>query len=258
MRPIVTLLTDFGTVDGFVGAIKGVILGHAPSAQVVDLTHEIPPQDIAAGARALQEAVRFFPSGTIHVAVVDPGVGTARRPLLINSGGQLLVGPDNGLLSMAAAAGSPAWSLEREEWFLTPLSSTFHGRDVFASVAGHLAVGTPPQSFGPSTDAWVCLEQPLAESRGDQILGRVIYADRFGNLVTNIDAQLMGDAASWEASLGQRAIGPIRRTYGEVEPGQWVAYIGSSGRLEIAVREDSARALAGEGAERAMVTLCKR
>jgi len=258
MKPIVTLLTDFGTVDGFVGAIKGVILGHAPSAQVVDLTHEIPPQDIVAGARALQEAVRFFPAGTIHVAVVDPGVGTARRPLLINSGGQLLVGPDNGLLSMAAAAGSPAWFLEWEEWFLTPLSSTFHGRDVFASVAGHLAAGTPPQSFGPSTDAWVCLEQSLAESRGDQILGRVIYADRFGNLVTNIDAQLMVDAASWEVSLGQRAIGPIRRTYGEVEPGQWVAYIGSSGRLEIAVRESSARALAGEGAERAMVTMCKR
>ena len=166
-EPLVTLLSDFGTRDGYVGAMKGVILSRAPRARVVDLTHDIAPQDVRAGARALRQAVPWFPSGTIHVAVVDPGVGTSRRPLLVRSQGQLLVGPDNGLLSLAAATDAEAWVLDRPELFLDELSATFHGRDVFASVAGHLAAGRLARA--PAARAWTSsrvLQEPRPRAGG--------------------------------------------------------------------------------------------
>ena len=150
---IVTLLSDFGTVDGYVAAMKGVVLSLAPQVQLVDLTHDIPPQDIAAGAWALAAAQSTFPEGSIHVAVVDPGVGTARRGLLLRRDGQLFVGPDNGLLSwLRCGEGDEAWSLDVAEAHRGDASATFHGRDVFASVAGHLAAGRPAASLGSPYD----------------------------------------------------------------------------------------------------------
>ena len=239
MRTIVTLVTDFGTVDGFVGAIKGVILGRCPHATVVDITHDIPPQDVRAGARALAEAAPHFPPGSIHVAVVDPGVGTPRHPLLLASEGQLFIGPDNGLLSLAAP-GAEAWILNRPQLFRSTVSRTFHGRDVFASVAGHLAAGLPPRSCGEPVKRWARLEQPRPRAEGDRLEGVVLHVDRFGNLITNLDQAAVGDPGCWEVRLEERDIGPIRGTFGEVAPGQWVAYIGSSGALEIAIRDGDA------------------
>ena len=243
MGTIITLLTDFGTADGYVGAMKGVILRRSPGATVVDITHDIPPQKVHAGARALAEAAPLFPAGTIHVAVVDPGVGSARHPLLVASEGQLFIGPDNGLLSLAAPAGE-ARALDRRELFRATVSSTFHGRDVFASVAGHLAAGLPPQSCGHVVERWQRLQLPKPTMEADRIAGTVIHVDRFGNLITNLKRGAVGDAARWRIFVDERDIGPIRGTFSDVAPGQWVAYIGSGGELEIAVRDgDAASAL---------------
>jgi hypothetical protein len=248
-RSIVTLLTDFGTVDGFVGAMKGVILSRAPEAQLVDLTHEIPSQDVRAGAWALREAASMFPVGTIHVAVVDPGVGTARRPILVRSGGQLLVGPDNGLLGLAAPTGE-CWMLDRRELHRAEVSDTFHGRDIFASVAGHLAAGVRPEACGSSTSSFQRIEEPEARSVGGQLQGTVVHVDRFGNLVTNIRRELLADRRDpWQVEVGGHPVGPLRRTFADVAVGEPVAYIGSSGVLELAVRDGRADGLAVRGAE---------
>ncbi len=245
MRPIVTLLTDFGTIDGFVGAMKGVILSRAPEAQIIDLTHEIPPHDVRAGAWALREAASTFPRGTIHVAVIDPGVGTARRALLLGCDGHLFLGPDNGVLSYVASRGSQGWVLDRDGLFCSRVSSTFHGRDVFASVAGHLAAGMEPKSCGSPTQHWVTLEQPIASQQGRTVRGQVVHIDRFGNLVTNISENLLRSSTSWTVVLANTNIGPIRSTFADGEPGEWVSYMGSSGALEIAVCKGNASASGG-------------
>jgi hypothetical protein len=238
--PIVTLLTDFGTVDGFVGAMKGAILSRAPTAQVVDVTHDVPPHDVLAGAWALREAVAAFPRGSIHLAVVDPGVGTSRRPLLLRSAGQLFVGPDNGLLSLAAAEAKEGWILDRPAFHAPVVSPTFHGRDVFASVAGHLAAGLVPATCGTPTESWMRIRIPEAVRSEREIRGRVIRADRFGNLVTNIRAEDLNGPSGWQVRVAGTSVGPIRAVYGEVAPGAWVAYVGSGGALEIAIREGNA------------------
>jgi S-adenosyl-L-methionine hydrolase (adenosine-forming) len=243
MGRIVTLLTDFGTVDGYVGAMKGVILVRAPDAHVVDLTHDIPPQDVRAGAWALREAARTFPADTIHVAVVDPEVGTGRRPLLLESAAQLLLGPDNGVLSLAATA-ARGWVLDRPEHFRAEVSATFHGRDIFAAVAGRLAAGLLPGACGSATASWVQIDESRAHPSQDEIRGHVVHADRFGNLVTNVGRDLLGQE-TWSVRLAGRAVGPLRRTFGDVARGEWVAYLGSAGRLEIAVRDGSAREAGG-------------
>ncbi len=245
MKTIVTLLTDFGTADGFVGAMKGVLLRRCPDAVLVDISHDIPPQDIRAGARALAEAAPMFPPGTIHVAVVDPGVGTTRRPLLLASAGQLFIGPDNGLLTLAATAGE-AWILNRPQLFRATVSSTFHGRDIFASVAGHVAAGLPPQACGSPVKRWTTLQLPQPRLDGDRLVGAVVHVDRFGNLITNLDRQRVGAPAAWLVTLQERDIGPIRGTFGEVAPGCWVAYIGSGGELEIAIRDGDAASALGK------------
>jgi len=240
MQRIVTLLTDFGTSDGFVGAMKGVILSLCPTAQVVDLTHEIPPQDVVAGAWALREATATFPPATIHVAVVDPGVGTTRRPILVEHEQTFFVGPDNGLLSLAAPRGS-AFLLDRSELHAPKVSSTFHGRDVFAPVAGHLASGRSPRDCGtpfPSGDR-VRIEWPAATRGHGQIVGQVVHVDHFGNLVTNMTRDdLAGE--EWVVTLASLDVGPVRSTFGDVKRGEWVAYMGSNGYLEIAIREGNA------------------
>jgi S-adenosylmethionine hydrolase len=254
MSAIVTLLSDFGTADGFVGAMKGVVLSRAPLARIVDLTHDIAPHDVRAGAWALREAAATFPQGTIHVAVVDPGVGTERRAILLLSCGQLYLGPDNGLLSLAAPQGQ-GWVLDRPELFCRGVSSTFHGRDIFASVAGHLAAGVAPEACGTPIATWARLERPVATLSENEVQGEVVHVDRFGNLVTNIICAELDSVDGWEVHLDDRPLGAIRTTFGDVDRGRWVAYTGSSGALEIAVREG--RAGDQPGSDRARVTLCR-
>jgi S-adenosylmethionine hydrolase len=250
-RPLVTLLTDFGTVDGYLGAVKGVILSLAPAAQLVDLSHEVPRENVGEGAWALREAASCFPAGTIHLAVVDPGVGSARRPLLLGCRGQWFVGPDNGLLTLAARRDAPGgcrgWVLDQPRFHRAPVSATFHGRDLFGAVAGHLAAGVPVESCGTPTSEWIELPTPSAEQRADGTLeGCVVHVDRFGNLITNLEAEQLA-GAGWRVRIAGREVGPLRTTFAEVAPGEWLAYLGSSGRLEVAVREGSAAA-AGPGA----------
>jgi len=246
---VVTLLTDFGTADGFVGAMKGVITRLAPTARILDITHDIPPGDIAAGAFALEAAARFFPPSTVHVAVIDPGVGTARRALAIEAGGQVFVGPDNGLLSLATIGKRSTVVLSPARIAVGPVSATFHGRDLFAPAAAKLANGIAVSRLGKPVHAIVELVLP-AVARGDgRLVGEVIHADRFGNLTTNITAEdirnILGrKSAKIVVAVGSRRIsGGLIRTYGEGRAGELLALINSGARLEIARREGSAAAL---------------
>lgn len=249
MPPIVTLTSDFGLGDPFVGVMKGVILSICHDARLVDLTHEIAPQDILGGQLALQSAVPFFPVGTVHLAVVDPGVGSARRALAVRAAWQWFVGPDNGLLSFAFDA--PGWSaveLTAEHYRLPRVSRTFHGRDVFAPVAAHLARGVKLEHLGPPVADPVRLEIPTARLVDGALAGEVIAADRFGNLITSLTEEGLGRLAGTGAvdiEVGSRRLGPVRSAYAEAEPGVPAAIIGSQGRLEIFVRGGSARAVLG-------------
>ena len=242
-KPIITLLSDFGTVDGFVGAMKGVILSVAPDASVVDLTHEIPAQNVRLGAWALKEAAPCFPRGTIHVAVVDPGVGTARRPMALECRDHWFIGPDNGLLSLAADEVSAGFALEQPEYRRPQVSNTFHGRDIFAPAAGHLAAGVSPRALGPEITDWERITLPEASFRGDRVMGQVVHVDQFGNLVTNIRAKDLPGGRVWRLSWLGKEIGPLRQTFGDVASGQWVAYAGSSGLVEIGIRDGRAAPL---------------
>jgi S-adenosyl-L-methionine hydrolase (adenosine-forming) len=229
MAVMVTLTTDFGTADGYVGAMKGVLYSRAPGVAVVDISHDIPRHDIAAGAYALATAAPWFPPGTIHVAVVDPGVGSARRGVVIASGGQLFVGPDNGLFALVAP--QPDAVREIAVRFLTGrVSPTFHGRDVFAVTAARLATGVDLMEVGPV----VAMSTPPA--RGWH---RVVHVDRFGNLITDVP----GEGVAVVRVAGREAA--LRRTYADVAPGELVAYVGSGGTVEIAVRDGSAAEVLG-------------
>ncbi len=247
--PIITLTTDFGTRDPFVGVMKGVILGLAPGVRLVDLTHEISAHDVLQGALALEAAVPFFPAGTIHLAVVDPGVGSARRPLAVAAAGQHFVGPDNGLFSFIFRAGG--WSavrLEAAAYRLPTVSQTFHGRDIFAPAAAHLALGIPLNRFGPPVRDPVTIPWPTAYRQGDRLIGEVIHADRFGNLVTSVralDLEALGPTSSLVVEVEEKEVGRIVGCYADLLPGGAGAVIGSSGRLEISVREGSAGAATG-------------
>lgn len=243
-RRLITLLTDFGARDAFGGIMKGVMLGINPEATLVDLSHEVPPQDIVAGALLLRSAAAFFPAGTIHVAVVDPGVGSARRALLIETPRAFFIGPDNGLLSLAVPAETAvcAVQLTSERYFLTPRSDTFHGRDVFAPVAAHLSLGVPPEQFGPAVAAMERLRLPALEREGTRLVGRVIYIDHFGNVITNVtEADLRPfSRETLLVSIDRVQIRGVATAYAAVEAGAPVALINSWGMLEIAVRNGSA------------------
>jgi S-adenosylmethionine hydrolase len=238
---IVTLTTDFGTADGYVGAMKGVILARAPGTTVVDITHEVPPQDVAAAAFALRQAARCFPPGTIHVVVVDPGVGGKRREVIVEDGGHRFVGPDNGVFALAAPTARTGWHIVAPAFRRDPAAPTFHGRDVFAPAAARLAAGAPPSEAGPE----VTLEGSLAprplllSNSGRQVTGHVVHVDRFGNLVTDIPLDALPEQSA-AVRIGSVEVAPIRTTYTDVRKGEVVAYVGSSGTLEIAVREGSA------------------
>lgn len=240
--PVLTLLTDFGTADGYVAELKGVLASAAPGVPVVDATHDIPPQDVEAARLALARYWRRFPPGTVHLAVVDPGVGSARAALAVESDERFLVGPDNGVLSPALLrAGARAVRLPVP----ARAAPTFHGRDVFAPAAARLALGTPLDDLGPPCDAPVVRRTPEARRLPDGgVEGCVITVDRFGNAVTNL---LAGPASLRPGAVleaGGRVV-PVARVYADVAAGAAVALAGSSGLLEVAVRDGSAARVLG-------------
>ena len=253
MQPsgIITLLSDFGTRDTYVGIMKGVALGICPAARLVDLTHEVPPQGVQIGALLLRGAVEYFPDGTVHLAVVDPGVGGPRAPVLVVTERAVLVGPDNGLLAPAAAAlGLRAVRrLARDDLFRHPVSDTFHGRDVFAPVAAHLAAGVPPDAFGPELPGLVPLAAPEPRVEAAAVHGEVVYVDRFGNLITNIPAAALTafPAHSLSVRIAEMTLSPLVSSYSAVAPGAPLALVGSWRTLEVAVRNGSAAELLQAG-----------
>jgi S-adenosylmethionine hydrolase len=244
--PIVTLTTDFGFSDGYVGAMKGVVLSLAPEATLVDVSHGVAAQDVVGGALALAQAAACFPPGTIHVAVVDPGVGGERADVVVEAGGFLFVGPDNGLLSLAAPPPRRIYRIESERFRRAPVSPTFHGRDVFAPTAGRLAAGLPASAAGPVWPALVELAQPLPRRIGDGVEGAVTHVDRFGNLLTSLPADAAPPDALVEIVGREGTFRPaFGTTFADVAPGALVAYVGSSGYLEIGLRDGSAAARTG-------------
>jgi S-adenosyl-L-methionine hydrolase (adenosine-forming) len=251
--PVVTFTTDFGTGDGYVGAMKGVVLSLAPTATLVDITHDVPPYDVAAGAFALAQATPHFPPGSIHVAVVDPGVGGERAELVLEARGSFFIGPDNGLLSLAARGPRVAHEITAAGFRREPVSPTFHGRDVFAAAAGRLAAGASAKEAGPLLPAIVDLvtswtEFALAAPPPDASTGDILHVDRFGNLVTSWEGDLL-TPGQWRLrrrdGSGQPFLLTAGRTYGDVAPGELVVYVGSAGVIEIGVREGSAAAVTG-------------
>jgi len=249
---IITLLSDFGTRDAFVGIMKGVILGVNPRARLIDLSHEIEPQDVRGGALVLRSAARYFPPRTVHLAVVDPGVGSARRAIAIATPQAFLVGPDNGVLTPAARAlgieRAHAIDIKRllaAKILRGPISATFHGRDVFAPVAAHLSAGLPLGSLGPATADIEELSLPSCRASEREIAGEVIHVDRFGNLVTNIAEgdlrRLNGfSPARLSVSIAAMRIRGLVPAYAAVAEGEVLALVDSWGQLEIAVRGGSA------------------
>lgn len=251
--PLITLLTDFGSQDYFAGAMKGVILSIHPGASIVDITHEIPPQDIRAAAFNLLAVYKDFPTGTIHVAVVDPGVGSARRGIIIECAGQFFVGPDNGLFSWICDREKKfrAIHLSNQEFFRHPVSDTFHGRDIFAPVAAALSNGVALEEFGPVIDNLSRLES-LEPERGEGGVteAMIIHIDRFGNCVTNLTRDdLAGDeiAAGAKLIIKGREVSAIRSCYADSGgiPGELCGVLGSAGFLEIAARDSSAARILG-------------
>jgi S-adenosylmethionine hydrolase len=252
---LVTLTTDFGTRDGYVAEMKAVILGLARDVQLLDVTHEIAPRDVREAALLLEIAPRF-PVGTIHLVVVDPGVGTARRGLVVTAGGQVYVGPDNGLFTAALATpGWEAFEVTALELRHPVVSRTFHGRDVFAPAVAHLARGVPPARFGPAVADPVRLRWPSPRLQPGRVEGEVIHIDRFGNLVTSITArEVEALAGPVSVTVGGRRCGLVG-TYADLEPQRAGALVGSGGRLEIAVRDGSARVRLRSGLGERVVVL---
>jgi S-adenosylmethionine hydrolase len=242
---VITLTSDFGLRDPWVGTMKGVILGLLGEAQLVDLSHEVAPHDVLEGALVLEAAVPFFPAGTVHLAVVDPGVGGTRRPLAVEADDQWFVGPDNGLFTpFLLAPGWRAWELRSASYRRPDPSPTFHGRDVFAPAAAHLARGVAPARFGPAVSDPVRLPWPAARIGPGGMEGEVVHVDRFGNLVTSIRPE--PSVAGGLVEIGGREAGLVG-AYAEIPPGDLAGLIGSSGRLEVAAREGSAAARLGIG-----------
>jgi S-adenosylmethionine hydrolase len=238
---VVTLLTDFGLVDPYVGAMHGVVLSAFAGARVVDLTHGVPPQDIAVAAFYLERAWRFFPRGTVHVAVVDPGVGSARRILVLEREGHAFLAPDNGLLSELCGSADAVRTLDVERFSLPQRSRTFHGRDVFAPAAARLAAGLAPAELGPACSEPVLRPRDRARRLDARsIEAHVLFVDRFGNLVTDLcAADLEGAPSQWVARIGERRI-PLFATYSDAQPGELIALVDSFDCVEIAVVKGSA------------------
>ncbi|MFW6205955.1 MAG: SAM hydrolase/SAM-dependent halogenase family protein [Gemmatimonadota bacterium] len=242
----VTLLTDFGTADGYAAAMAGVVAAQAPAALVEHASHEIPPGDVFGAALALFRYADRYPEGTVHVVVVDPGVGTERRALAARVDGRYFVAPDNGVLTLVLQAASRVALVEVEDpGILADSSATFHGRDIFAPAAARLARGEPLETLGrPLRDpALLSVAQP--ERTPDGVRGAVMAVDRFGNLITNIPAHWL--AGETRVTVDGESVGPLLRTYGDVESGEVVALVGSLDLLEVSVRDGSAAERLGAG-----------
>src|SRR3954452_3095300 len=252
-RPIVTLTTDFGLNDHFVGTMKGVILRIVPDAEIVDICHSVQAFDILDGALALAQAYSYFPPRTVHLVVVDPGVGSARRPIIASSEEQNFVAPDNGVLSLMYAREErlSVRHITSEHYFLQPISNTFHGRDIFAPVAAYLAKGVDHEKFGDEITDFVRFNAPKPKPADARTLrGVVLKVDRFGNLITNfppqdVPALFAGQAAGFKITVGKREINSIKTNYADGAAGEVFGILGSMGYLEIAANRGMAAQLAG-------------
>lgn len=248
-RPVITLTTDFGLSDHFAGTLKGVIFRICPSAEVVDITHDISPFCIPEGAFVLAQAYRYFPRGTVHVVVVDPGVGTSRRPILAEAAGQLFVAPDNGVLSMiyTREKHKVRW-VTAEKYFLKPVSRTFHGRDIFSPVGAHLARGVAPARMGKTITDYLRqhFEKPVRTARRGWT-GTILKIDRFGNLITNFPVEDFSDLdqRSFEMSVGMEIVRRMAQNYAECGPGELFVIAGSSGYFEVSSSQASAAKILG-------------
>ncbi len=249
--PVITLLTDFGHQDTFVGVMKGVMLARCPDVMLVDLCHTVPPQDVALGAFMLADAFPSFPDGTVHVAVVDPGVGTSRVGMAVAVSGQFLVGPDNGLFSrvLHQRTVEACVSLDNPAFHQHPVSSTFHGRDIFSPVAAALARGTALTALGSAHRPAATLAWPQPVQTPRRIETRVLHVDVFGNVLVALDNGVLDswlqDPAALRVACGSLTWSGLQHTFGDVMPGAPVAYQGSSGVLELAVRNGNAAVLGG-------------
>jgi hypothetical protein len=247
---IITLLTDFGLSDPYVAMMKGAILSINPKARIVDITHEIRPGAIYPAARVIRETYRYFPAGTIHVGVVDPGVGGDRRTIALEANGHGFVGPDNGLfwLVLQEVKDARIVHLTEKRFFLSSVSSTFHGRDVFAPVAAHLSIGTGLEQTGtPITDPRT-VPIPVPRREGDVLVGQITHADHFGNLISNIESveldRFLGPSVPL-IRVGAIAVQRLNRFYSDVQEGRPLAFINSSGLLEVAVNMGKASEVVG-------------
>lgn len=245
----ITLLTDFGTADGYAAAMAGVMAAVAPEAVVEHASHAIDQGDVSAAAMALSRYARLYPEQTVHVVVVDPGVGTARRPLAARVDGRYYVAPDNGVLSLILQGARDATLVEiTDPGIVEGASATFHGRDIFAPAAGHLAAGGALDALGPPVHDPRLLSVPEPTRTGAGVRGEVIQVDRFGNLITNIPEDwLEGDGSGLIVRVRDQTVGPVRRTYGDVAAGSVLALVGSARLLEVAVRDGSAARQLGVG-----------
>lgn len=240
---IIALLTDFGPFDAYAGIMKGVILGINPDAKLVDITHHVSPQNVDEGAFILNNAHRFFPEHTLFTVVVDPGVGSKRKILLVKAENQLFLAPDNGILKYIFYAHPDAevFHINNEEYFLPVISSTFHGRDIFAPVAGHLSAGVLPSRMGERISDFIRGEVHLPEISEQQITGEILYFDHFGNAVSNIDRRALRHFKSFNIQIGETNFSKLSVSYSDIKAGEPLAIIGSNNTIEISINRDSAR-----------------
>ena len=238
---MITLTTDFGSKDWFVGVMKGVLLRINREVRIVDITHDVPPGDIRAGAFSLAASCRFFPKKTVHLVVVDPGVGSARKAIAVETKDYFFVGPDNGVLSWALRRETikRMHRLENPTYFLMPVSQTFHGRDIFAPVAAQLARGVPIAKFGPRFGALAKMPWPEPKRIGKQLKGAIVYFDRFGNAITNLEGTYLPGKSDIELR-GGKTVFPLKQFFHAVPPGKPVGYVGSTGLIELALNGRSA------------------
>ncbi len=242
--PVITLLSDFGLQDGYVASMKGVILKICPDAKLVDISHLIAPHSVRSGAFVLYASYEYFPHGTVHLAVVDPGVGTERGAIAIRTRSSFFVGPDNGLFSLVLRKEThwEARRLENRQFRRSPPSSTFHGRDLFAPAAARIARGIQFDTLGPACDP-ICPQWGEPMIGKDEVTGEVIHIDRFGNAIINVPGETLesrGPAEKWTITAGESTINSIQQTYGRVKTGEALALTGSTGFIEIAVNRGNA------------------
>ncbi len=240
MKRVITLCTDFGIADHYAGVMKGVILGINPDAVIIDITHSIPKFDVLTGALTLSSSYDYYPEGTIHIAVVDPGVGSERKPIAMEADGSYFVGPDNGLFSMIfrRSSNKRITEITNTDYMMNHVSRTFHGRDIFSPAAAHISMGVNINELGDEVSSPVTLELPEPVVLPGRVTGEIIHLDSFGNLVTNVPSKMVKSGS--EVFVGELSLGAPKSSYGSVKRGELLCIVGSSGYLEISVNQGSA------------------